>query len=224
MASAPIYLCPRIHNPLAINALTRDTQWDMAPAVYLMDAITGAPGRFATEVRALYDDTFLYVTFDCEDDYVWGTVTEREGPIWEEECVEIFINPANAPHQYYEINISPKGTIFDACILNPRTPTQRDLAFTGLPEWDVVDLQTSVAIRGEADQPGQAESWRAVFAIPHVALIGAPNYPPQPGDAWRINFYRIDSPEKGQRDHYAWSAPGIAAFHRPWDFGVLQFE
>lgn len=192
--------------------------------VHLVDAITGEPGRFATEVRVLYDDTCLYVAFDCEDDYVWGTVTEREGPIWEEECVEIFVNPGNTAHQYYEINISPKGTLFDACILNPRTPAQPGLAFVGLPEWNAEGLRTAVAIQGEADRPGKAQSWQAVFAIPHSALIGAPHCPPRRGDRWRINFYRIDSPQRGQRDHYAWSAPGVAAFHRPWDFGTLLFE
>ena len=220
----PHYTCRHIQTPLTIDAKILDPQWKQADSVQLVDAVTGNPGQFATTVRALYNDTHLYVAFDCEDDYVWGTVTEREGPIWEEECVEIFVNPANTAHQYYEINISPKGTLFDACILNPRTQAQAGLAFTGLPKWDAEGLQTDVAIQGEADQPGKARSWRAVFAIPHVALIGAPNCPPRPGDRWRINFYRIDSPKLGQRDHYAWSAPGVVAFHRPWNFGTLLFE
>ncbi|RME01077.1 MAG: hypothetical protein D6814_02260 [Calditrichaeota bacterium] len=219
----PEYGCRKIPRDIHLTGKLDDPLWQQARPVHLMDAITGRDGRFNTEVRALYTDKYLYIGFQCQDDYVWGTVTRRNGPIYDEECVEVFINPAGAAHQYYEINLSPKNVIFDACILNRRTPEKPHEKFTGLPEFDLADLHTAVQVRGKVDAPGKAKGWSAELAIPFAELIGARHLPPRPGDIWRINFYRIDSPQKGQREHYAWSKTGRAAFHLPWKFGYLRF-
>ncbi len=224
LPAPPAYTCQKAPHPIQITGKMDDPAWQTAKPLRLTDAVTGETGRFRTEVRVLYDDKFLYVGFSCEDDYVWGTVTERNGPIWDEECVEVFINPTGARHQYYEINLSPKNVIFDACVLNNRT-AQRDTAlFTPLTDFNLKEMKTAAHVDGQLDQPGGAKGWTAEYAIPFTELYGAPNQPPKPGDEWRINFYRIDSPEKGQRDHYAWSPTGRVAFHLPWRFGVLRFE
>ncbi len=220
----PIYVCKRIETDFEINGKLDHPLWQQAVAVELMDAISGKTGRYRTRVRLLYSSRYLYVGFECDDDYVWGTIQERNGPIWEEECVEVFLNPANVPHQYYEINLSPKNTLFDADVLNGRTAEQPDNPFQSFPDLDLKDIKTATHINGIPDSPGQASGWTAAFAIPLTELWGAPNIPPQSGDVWRVNFYRIDSSSKGNYEYYAWSTPGIAAFHRPWQFGYLKFE
>lgn len=219
----PEYHCSKITRPLLLTGKLDDPLWQNAEPIQLVDAITGKPGRFSTEVRALYDDTYLYVGFRCEDDYVWGTVTERDGPIYDEECIEVFVNPAGVAHQYYEINLSPKNVVYDVCVLNRRTQEKPFEGFVALKEFGLEGLRTAVQVEGDADMPGRARGWTAEYAIPLAELIGAPNLPPKAGDTWRINFYRIDSPEKGERHHYAWSPTGRPAFHLPWRFGYLRF-
>ncbi len=220
----PEYVCKKVPRKIELTGRLDDQLWHEAAVILLNDAISGKPGRFSTEVRALYDDDYLYVGFRCEDNYVWGTVTERDGPIWNEECVEVFLNPADVAHQYYEINVSPKNVIFDSVILNRRSADKPDESFIGLTEWRVNGLETAVHVDGKADAAGMARGWTAEYAIPHNELIGAPNTPPKPGDLWRVNFYRIDSPKKDQREHYAWSMTSKPAFHLPWRFGYLKFE
>ncbi len=224
ISSTPEYACMKTARKIELTGKLDDPMWLDARAIKLHDAVSGNPGRFTTKVRILYDDDFLYVGFHCEDTYVWGTVTERDGPIWNEECVEVFVNPANVAHQYYEINLSPKNIVYDSVILNRRTVEKPDESFIGLPEWNAAGLRTATHIDGEADAPGKAKGWSAELAIPIAELIGAPNVPPRPGDVWRINFYRIDSPKKGAREHYAWSQTGREAFHLPWRFGTIRFE
>ncbi len=85
-------------------------------------------------------------------------------------------------------------------------------------------LRTAVNVEGELNQPGQAQGWFAEFAIPFRALIGAPNIPPRPGDEWRSNFYRIDTPHGAKSELYAWSTTELPTFHLPWRFGGLRFE
>lgn len=220
----PRYICKKISKSLNLTGKLDDPGWNKVESIFLVDAIHGGKGRFKTEVRVLYDDRFLYVGFRCEDDYIWGTVTERDGEIWNQECVEVFLNPANAGHQYYEINVSPKNIIYDSVILNNRTQKQPFAKFIGFPEWNAAEMSTSVFAAGELDLPGGGRGWTAEFAIPFNVLFGAANIPPKSGDVWRAGFFRIDSPQQGQREHYVWVKTGREAFHLPWLFGYLEFE
>jgi len=64
-------------------------------------------------------------------------------------------------------------------------------------------METQVYISGELSKPG-AKVWTVEYAIPYTSIIGSENIVPLPGEEWRINFYRIDSPVKGQREFYSW--------------------
>jgi len=220
----PVYRCPRIGRELRLTGKLDDPLWEKAPVAKLMQARTGAEPRYRTEARLLCSDTTLYIGFHCTDEYAWGTLTERDSQIWTEECVEAFISPAGSLHQYYEINVSPKNVVFDACILNPRTVPGVRTPFVGLWEYEAKGLRTAVHVEGAVDTPGGAKYWNAQYAIPLDQLIGAPHTPPEPGDEWRMNLYRIDSPEPGRQEFYAWSSLDIIDFHTPVRFGILRFE
>jgi len=220
----PTYRCPRIESEVRLTGKLDDPLWEKAPVAKLQQARVGGEPRYRTEARLLCSDTTLYIGFHCEDEYVWGTKTERDSDIWTEECVEAFICPAGTPHQYYEVNISPKNVVFDACILNPRTEPGVRKPFIGLWDYEVKGLKTAVHVEGEMDTPGSAKYWNAEYAIPLDQLIGAPHTPPEPGDEWRLNLYRIDSPERGKSEYYAWSPLELIDFHTPLRFGILRFE
>ena len=219
----PIVVCPYIAREIELNGRLEDPLWQRAAAIELVDAVSGRPGRFSTSVRLAWSSTCLYAAFICEDDYVWGDIAEHDGPIYDQECVEIFINPSGCPHTYFEINLSPKNVVFDACILNDRTAANPDGPFTGLHCWEAAGLRTAVSIQGEVDAPGAARGWIAEYALPFRALYGASHQPPLPGDLWRVNFYRIDSPRRGEQELYAWNPVLRPTFHLPWRFGSLRF-
>jgi len=223
LPTPPIGRCHRIDRPLALTGRIDDPLWAKAENFALVDAVSAERSEQETTVKCLYSDRYLYVAFSCEDSYIWGTHTERDSPIFEQECVEVFINPAGAPHHYYEINLSPRNVVYDSHIINNRTPDNPFADFLGFPQLNFVDLHTAVWIDGELGVQGGARGWRAEFAIPLAELYGAPHCPPQAGDQWRINFYRIDSPQMNQRRHSAWSPTGREAFHLPWRFGTLIF-
>ena len=219
----PRIICPHIDREVVLSGGLDDPLWQGAAGIELVQALNGEPGPFATRLFLLWSDTTLYAAFSCEDDYIWGNVAERDGAIYDEECVELFLNPAGSPHQYYEINVSPKNVVFDACILNERREERPEAPFTGLRDWDAEGLITAVSIQGSADIPGEGIGWIAEYAIPFTAFYGAPHTPPRPGDIWRANFYRIDSPRPGELELYAWSPTFRGSFHLPWRFGHLEF-
>jgi hypothetical protein len=219
----PAYACRRIDRDLVLSGKADDPLWTDAEAVQLGEPVDGRPNRYRTAARLLYNERYLYIAFDCEDEYVWGTLDERDAPIYEQECVEAFLCPSGKVRQYYEINVSPRNTVFDAAILNGRSAPDGAGAFKGLPQYTCEGLVTKVHIRGELGVKG-SKGWSAEFAIPFASIPGADSLVPRPGDAWRFNLYRIDSPVPPALEFYAWSPTGANDYHRPWRFGVLVFR
>lgn len=218
-----IYACNRIDREINLTGRINDPLWTMADAIQLVDVVSGKSPKQKTEVRLLYSETRLYIAFRCEDDYIWGTHEQRDSPVYQEECVEVFVSPSGSDHQYFEINVSPKNTVFDACILSNRIHQRETADFMGLIDFNP-DIITRVFIEGEFGKPGKGKFWSVEYAIPFSELFGAPNPVPISGDQWRINLYRIDAPEGTRKRYYAWSPTGKVDFHRPWRFGILRFN
>jgi hypothetical protein len=169
------------------------------------------PAQQQTVTRVCYNRQMLFVRFDCADTDIWGTYTQRDDAIYDEEVVEIFIAPGDAtPVDYYEFEVSPNGVLLEVFAHNPTGDrAQMQLDFT----WDCAGLQW-VAQRDDAQN-----QWRVIYALPW-ASIGAPTDLPT---IWRANFYRIDRPRNGEPEFSCWSPTMIdpADFHRPAYFGYL---
>lgn len=214
-----VYVCPHVEKPVTVRAGAPDAAWAAAPLMRLVEVRNGAAPTQETEVRALWSDEGLYIRFDCRDSDVWGTLTERDSFICREEVVEIFLDPNGDRETYYEIEVSPLGTIYDLFILNGGQGS----AFRYLAGWDCAGLETAIEVRGDvARGAAEDEGWSVTVGIPFSEMITAPNRPPKAGDRWRWNLYRIDRSDEGN-EHSAWSPTGEVNFHRPHRFGTLEF-
>lgn len=169
------------------------------------------PARWQTTLDVDWDGDRLALRFECEDDDAWGTMTRRDDPLWQEEVVEVFLAPGEAdPKEYFEIEVSPLGTLFDARISNP-TPRRADLQVDR--SWDCPGIEWRAG-RGEG-----RHDWWAEISLPWRSL--APEGP-LPA-VWRANFYRIERPLGGGVEYSCWSPTWTepADFHRPERFGKL---
>ena len=150
----------------------------------------------------------LCVRFDGKDDGVVATYTGHDEPLWKEDVFEVFLSPRQNPTVYYEFEVNPLGTLFDARVASPdlRRATMRvDAA------WECPGFAARVT-RNPA-------RWSASLRIPLAPLC-----PGSPPSTWRANFYRID---RGARDEFSAWSPTLADppdFHLPERFGVLRFE
>ena len=192
-----------------------------------------AAARQATTVRVGWDPAMLYVRFECADRDAWGTLTRRNDPIYSEEAVEVFLAPgAGDPRRYFELEVSPLGTLFAARVHNP---TARRADLVADTSWDCAGLEW------QAEPTGHGQDWRAALAIPWAGLLdrgaaaggepqtvqrGAAGPPPAapPPRLWRANFYRIERPRDGAAELSCWS-PTLTDppdFHRPARFGLLE--
>ncbi len=189
--------------------------WALVPEstpLWLADG--SAPAEQSTRVRVCFDDDALYVRFDCSDRDIWGTYTERDDPIYEQEAVEVFVAPGEQePVRYFEFELSPNGVLFDATVYNP-TSTRADLQCDST--WQCPGL------RWMAQRNDVAQEWWGAFAIPWASITPDGNVP----TVCRANFYRIERAHDRAAEFSCWcptmTAP--ADFHKPAYFGYLEFE
>ena len=213
------YSCRRTHKELALDGRLADPAWQQAEVVRLRRNQDGATPRFETTVRLLWSEAYLYVGFACEDTQIYATMTERDAPLWHQEVVEVFVDANCDGIGYVEIEVNPLNTLLDLYVLN-RSPQP----FRGMYDWDSVGMRTAVHVDGDPRDPHSFDrGWQVEMAIPWSDFDTAPHLPPQPGDVWRVNFYRIDQFE-GQPELYAWSPTLCETFHVPGRFGQLVFE
>jgi hypothetical protein len=187
--------------------------WAIPPScevVALRRATDGNLPRLTTSAAAYYDDDFLTIVFLAEDDEVAARYYGHDEPLWQEDVVEIFIAPEGLT-PYFEIEVNPLGTTFDARIDSPdgiRATMNTELAWTceGL----------FAALRRD-----DARTAQIVIRLPFESLGATP----KTGDEWRANFFRIDRSAVHGDDFSAWQ-PTLktpADFHVAAAFGALRF-
>ncbi len=172
-----------------------------------------------TTLKLLYDDTMLYVAFQCEDSDITDRYQHRDDPIYEHEAVELFLMPGTKPPEvgpYVELQASPKGVIFDAAFSGPRTGMDVDFN-AGQTIGTILD--------GTLNKQDRDRGWVSEWAVPWVKIRGI-KHPPKPGERWRMNAFRIDRFRKGgqlRAEYTAWSPPLVGDFHELSRFGTIGF-
>jgi len=216
----PVYVCPKVVTPPAIDGRLDDPAWKIAPAVELVEAVTGGKCVKTTIARMCWDERCLYVSFDCVDQDIWGTMTKRDDLIFREEVVEAFLDPECNLHRYFEFNVSPRNVLFDAFVVNEDGLGPGEGTDFG---WTCEGVQSAVVVDGTLDNRDDIDrGFTAELAIPFKSLGRST---PKPGERWRGNLYRIDlSPPP--KEFQAWSAPLFrpARFHVPKRFGTIFFS
>ena len=173
------------------------------PAALLRATDGGAP-RLATSVAAYFDDDFLTIVFRTDDDEVVATMYGHDQPLWQEDVVEAFLAPPGGT-SYFELEVNPLGTTFDARIESPdgvRTTMRADLS------WDCEGMFTAIRRNGlVADY---------VLRVPFAVIGGRPA---------RANFFRVDRSAAHGDEYSAWSPTmkSPADFHVVAAFGDLRF-
>ncbi len=200
----PRLVCPfRVLSPISANPDA--AHWKNVSSTWLVDVVSGAAPVQATRLQIAHDDRELRVLFVAEDDYPWANYQERDDPLFEEEVVEIFLDPVGDLEGYFEFEVNPNNARLDLVLRRVRSGYRKDF------RWICEGFSSEVRI---------AEGiWTTEIAIPFASLGNA-----APAGEWRANFYRIDRPQGKPWELSTWSPTYVAAFHVPQRFGILTFE
>ncbi len=202
------YTAARVASPPAIDGDLSD--WADVPRTRLFVRSDGkAFAKRPCTAALAWDDRNLYVAFDAADDDVLSPHTERDDDLWTKDVVEIYLDPGADGLNYYEFQVSPAGVVFDALFPKYRHNLARSR------RWNARGLTAAARIH--------SGGYTAELAIPFRALRHAPSRRPKPGDAWRMNLYRIDIHPDETGDYTAWTPPIVGDFHALDRFGTLVF-
>ncbi len=184
--------------------------------VRLRRATDGAAPRLATSFFAFYDDEYLTVVFSAADDHVVATMDRHDQPLYEEDVVEVFLAPRTA-REYFEIEVSPAGTTFDARIESPDGVRGTMLADV---RWECEGLVAAVR------KLISARNRMTIDTVMRIPFAGLGVESPEPGDLWRANFFRIDRHPSEGDEFSAWrpTLTTPADFHVAAAFGRLIFQ
>jgi hypothetical protein len=212
------YVVRRAAAPAAALLAGDASAWSEAHVIHW------GPPAYRTAFQACWDDEMLACRFEARDDGAWHTMRRRDARLWEEEVVEIFLDPAGRGADYAEIEISPANVVCDLIVRRPWPSLESD------PAWHLDGLQTAVVpwIAG-----GAVAGWVATAILPwrglrSLSAEAARAVPPRAGDVWRFNVCRIKrpgGPAAPERDaiYAAWSVPDAPSFHVPAAFRPFHF-
>lgn len=186
-----------------------------------------------TGFKMLWDDTCLYIATRVNDPHVWAYMKQRDDVVFHENDVEVFINPNNTTHLYYEIECNAINTIFDLFLNKPYRNGGRPLG-----NWDAKGLRSAVKVQGTVNDPADTDTgWTMEMAIPFKALGAGKGI--KEGTMWRFNLSRVewdtkvaggryekmkDADGRNLPEHnWVWSPQGLVNMHYPERWGYLQF-
>jgi Carbohydrate family 9 binding domain-like len=223
------YVARLVTKPPKIDGKLDDAAWAEAPSTGLfVNTMTGGAASIQTQAKLLWDKKNLYIGFENADDDVWTDLTKRDDKLWTQEADEVMIDADGNGRTYIELQVAPNGNIFDTYLPNVRQyedtvdPQMKPFSWNS-------KLVAKVHVDGTLNKRDDKDTgWTAELALPLEDVKGldatsAVRLPPQPGDVWRINMYRMDQPKGKPQQAAGWSPPMVGDFHALSRFGELVF-
>lgn len=192
--------------------------WPGALALDIADFnVQSSDHRPRTRVNLSHDGEALYLQYHVDDRYVKATGTKFQDPVWQDSCVEAFLDTAPGHSKgYVNIEFGCNGVVLMQHAWGDRWKQE----FTPLgPEW-MDELRVFSTLTGVIDpEIEEPLSWRLAARVP-LALYEHFLGPSE--RTWRGNFYKCAS--KTSHPHWAsWSpqSPKLD-FHSAKHFGELR--
>lgn len=222
IGDTPKIICRETTDPQSLIADFDSGAWDQAGpagALRLLRTDGGqSPGEpsLGTAVRCLWDREHLHVRFDCLCPTIWATRTRRDDELWTEPVVEVFLAPPRDAREYFEFQVNPLGTIYDAFVPDVSCNDR----WREWCKWDCEGLEVAVRSDGGDDQAG----WSAIFMIPLGPLEAQVGCRPAAGESWRANFCRYHYSEPSAQPELSCWAPTVSIFDDLPRFGHISFD
>ncbi|HIE26116.1 TPA: hypothetical protein EYP66_02390 [Candidatus Poribacteria bacterium] len=213
----------KAQTPPSIDGVLNEKVWRNATRLSEFYLANGEASAYEfTEAYLLWDEDNFYIgvkAYDPQMPKIKISQTEFDSPVWEDDDIELLIDPNPQTQQYYHIAVNPIGTVFDQQVLRRYEPKRlgssvEQILNTSQKETDVMWGSNCIA-----DTEIYPDFWSVEIAIPFKSL----------GDSefgiWGFNLHRK---VHSQREYIYWS-PTYASDedaswpHFPERFGKLRF-
>lgn len=192
----------RIAEPVRMDGRLEEAFWKDLPELLIdLDMNEGEKRPVGAVAKLALTENSLLVGVCCSEPKVsemTDSVTRRNGPVWSENSIDLFLDPSCQGKNYYHLISNSLGTLFTA-----KCGT-KDSAWT--PE-----IQTAV-FRGK-------DFWSIEIAIPLKTLSDRPVH----GSIWGFNINRARRVGQMKTEYTCWS-PTFGGFDQPARFGRIILE
>jgi hypothetical protein len=180
--------------------------------------------RPRTRVRALYTADAIHLHWLVEDQYVLSTRTGLNSYVWNDACVEFFVQPKpGMGHMNFEMNCG--GHLLSQYIEDPTRAEKFFNKFTWVPEETLRRVRVVHSLPETVDpEITEPVTWTVAYTIPFslfeefVGPLGE-----VVGQTWRANFNKCAC--DNSHPHWATWAPvdPPGDFHQPKCFAPVHF-
>ena len=200
---------PAVITPPAVDGRSATGEWDRALVLdgflaFGQASLDRVPAQVDTEIRLLTNQTHLYIRAICAEPEMAHhkcEATQRDGAVWADDSIELFIDAQRDRGSYYQIAVNSRGAVYDAC--------GRDAS------WSPAGLRAA-AWRSNRD-------WGFELVIPIVAMGYGPREVALPGKSMALGVFRNRHwPERRKITWLTWPQGNYAQPTRffPIDVGV----
>ena len=178
----------RKQKEIKIDGVLDEFDWKNADIVsgFRTISLSGEKAKYPTVVRIVHEPEAIYFGIEAMDpqpDKMYAEIKEKDGPVWNDSTVEIFLTFPDLGASYYQIIFNSLGTVFDQFV----QPGNR-----GNPKWDSqVEVKTKVL----------KDRWVLEARIP-TGPIGEKCFD---GQFWKVNVLRSRKAPGDGKESSTWS-------------------
>lgn len=209
-------------SPITIDGQLNEPAWASAVRTgAFVETMNGSPAAFRANGMITWDAENLYVAFEVADDFLRSSFTHNDDHLWEQDTVEVMVDPGADGQNYFEIQVAPTGKVFET-----RYDTRRQPQPFGHIDW-TSNVRQRVAVRGHVNDDDEDQGYTVEMALPFRAFAAGtpPATVPTSGTTWGINLYVMDAREDDEPMRYAaWSPPRVGDFHATARFARVTFN
>lgn len=181
-----------------------DINWKQIETMQLTANCGDGSALYKTRCYLAYNDRGIFYRFEVEDDKINCTMTEYNAPIYNEETVELFIQPTQDKTHYMEFEWNGIGGVFCAEVINDlKGHTSLDFTPKNILDSKIYATEYGWIVQGMLP----AELFKAQF-----------------GGEWRFNAYRIKRDKDKNAILLSYNNTIIDYYHLPDKFAFLKFE
>lgn len=207
---------------IVIDGIASERAWNAAPKTEpWRDPRDGTTSDAQpTTAQLLWSEEGLYLFIKAQDEHIWSTLHRRDQHLWEEEVIEVFLDPKRTAKNYVEIQVNPLNTVFDALF-----PSADERNIERAKAHNLSGLRTAVSLQGTLNDPTDRDGhWTVEMFIPFADLPDLERDERGRPAPMGLNLYRYDRPDNDTVHTTAWSPVGAGTFHRPERFGVIRWS
>ena len=190
-----------------------------------------------TRAKMTWDNNGLYIAAEIQEPHVWAYLKNYDDIVFYDNDFEVFIDPDNDTHRYYEFEVNALNTMFDLFMPKPYRN-----GGSAMISYNAPGMKWAVDIQGTLNNPSDIDKgWTVEMFIPFWAVtIGNSAKVPVDGDFWRINFSRVewrtevkdgkyiklkgDDGRNLPEFNWVWSSQGVINMHFPERWAYLHFS